>query len=387
MNIKENFSIDTNEMEYKIIDFKKIIGEHLKEVEYIKEISNGLMVSGGNDNKLFIYEHSSNKKIEIKDFGDWPSNICEVINKEKNDTNIQLIVCCKNELYFILFDFQNIKFDIKKKELNNISADICLEINENNYLISGETGAFIIKNLKYNSEIYKIEKILNQPYNRGIKINNNIIVLTSNKFLVNGEDKLIFYNLDTKKILKSINNYSFITNANGLSLMHINENCKILLCACKKYFDEQKNGILLVNPQLEDSQEIINPFYDTGDFEVFCFCQILIFDNEYSNKNSKGKYSNFFFVGGFDKEKGEGIIKLYKLIYNEKISDTKIEFFLEIENEYSDNFTGFEGPVSCISQSNINGNIFITSWDGKVYLFNTPNINFYLNSKNLYFIN
>ena len=50
---------------------------------------------------------------------------------------------------------------------------------------------------------------------------------------------------------------------------------KVLLCACKKYIKDQKNGILLVNPQLGENKEIKNPFYDTGDYEVYCICPIL----------------------------------------------------------------------------------------------------------------
>ena len=47
---------------------------------------------------------------------------------------------------------------------------------------------------------------------------------------------------------------------------------RILLCACKRYTKDQSNGILLVNPQLGDNKEIEEPFYNTGNFEVQCFC-------------------------------------------------------------------------------------------------------------------
>ena len=339
------------------------------------------MISGGSNKKLFIYDNSSKKKIEIKDLEDWPNNIYEILNKENDDKNIQICVCCKNVLYFIKLDLENTKFDIKKKELSNISVNICLEMKKNNFIISGETGVFHISNLQFNSEKIIIKKISNQPYKNGIKLNKNIIVLTSNCVLVDGEDKLIFYNLDTKKILKSIENYSFITYTNGLSLMYINEDCNILLCACKKYFDRQKNGILLVNPQFGDNQEINDNFYDTEDFEVFCFQQISIFDNESSNENKKKRYSNYFLVGGFDAEKGEGIIKWYKIIYNNKICDTKIEFIFDIVNYYNQNFHGFDMPISCITQSKISGNIYISCWDGNVYLFNSPNINYFIKSE------
>ena len=36
-------------------------------------------------------------------------------------------------------------------------------------------------------------------------------------------------------------------------------------------------------------------------------------------------------------------------------------------------------PITCITQSNISGNILITCWDGNIYLFKPPNIDFFLN--------
>ena len=46
--------------------------------------------------------------------------------------------------------------------------------------------------------------------------------------------------------------------------------------------------------------------------------------------------------------------------------------------EINDNFNGFENSISCITQSNITGNIIVTCWDGNTYLLNPPNIDFYL---------
>ena len=61
----------------------------------------------------------------------------------------------------------------------------------------------------------------------------------------------------------------------GLELMpklDTSKNNRILLCACKKYTKDQQNGILLVNPQLGDNQNVENPFYNTGNVEIYCFC-------------------------------------------------------------------------------------------------------------------
>ena len=53
---------------------------------------------------------------------------------------------------------------------------------------------------------------------------------------------------------------------------------KGLIFACKKYVKCQQNGILVLF--LENNMNDINIkdcyFYNTKDFEVYCFCQILL---------------------------------------------------------------------------------------------------------------
>ena len=93
------------------------------------------------------------------------------------------------------------------------------------------------------------------------------------------------------------------------------------------------------------------------------------------------------------------MVKLYKLKKNEK-NNIIIEFMqdiifkeeeLEFKNNIKENnlnsirdknkkyyFSGFERNVSCITQSKINGDLYITCWDGKVFLFEQPNIGYYL---------
>ena len=41
-------------------------------------------------------------------------------------------------------------------------------------------------------------------------------------------------------------------------------------------------------------------------------------------------------------------------------------------------FHNFKGPISSMLLSKTDGNIIITSWDGNVYLFSYPNIEYYL---------
>ena len=160
---------------------------------------------------------------------------------------------------------------------------------------------------------------------------------------------------------------------------------KILLCACKKYLDDQENGILLINPQLEDNQEIKEPFINTGNFEVYCFCPIFIVnpENKIISDNGKGDDNNdnnlidtdYFLVGGFDNDKYEGRIKLYEVIYNERAYLNQIKYIQDIEFEDNEKFNEFKGPISCIIQSKRSRYFLAICDNNGVYLFSNQNLN------------
>ena len=182
----------------------------------------------------------------------------------------------------------------------------------------------------------------------------------SNKILSNGEDKIIFYNLSSKNIVKIIKNYSFNLSQNTLCLIfkENESNNKLLLCSSKKYLKCQKNGILLLKIQLKNDFSISKSFYETNKFEVYCFIQIFI-----SNENSVLKKkqligTEFLLVGGFDTDKLKGLIKLYKINYNKDNFDlTNIEYIHDNEIKKDKKYKGFKGPIICITQSKYNGNI------------------------------
>ena len=126
-----------------------------------------------------------------------------------------------------------------------------------------------------------------------------------------------------------------------INMQHIN----------KKYYEGQKNGILMVISKFDSSNKINIKFEDTGNFEVYCFCPIFKIDKD-KNKNEPilseeihkidGIKTNYFFVGGFDQDSRQGLIKLYKANFNENVDETSIEFIQdikieeEIENIYND---------------------------------------------------
>ena len=371
----------------KIIQFEKIIGNHkgiknYYSAELIKELSNGCFISAGTDNVLKIYtrDFEPNKNLsEIKLINDWTYSICQRSQSIKHsDSKIEFITCSNKEVYLFKVDFIDGNIKPQRYELPDITCVNCIEMEPNHFAMIGLNGGLYFFELFNEVEEVKNITISRKTLRGGIRIKDNLIALTSNKVAHNGEDKLIFFNsqsIDNNKISHEITDYSFTFNTNGLALMpreNVDVDNKILICACTKYLPDQRNGILLVNPQLDDKEDVKNPFYDTGDFEVHCICPILEIADE------ECKDTEFFLVGGFDNEKYIGKIKLFKVIYSNKAFNTKIEYLQDIEFEINDDFEGFQGPLSCIIQSS-NGNILATCYDGNVYKLSSPDLSFYMN--------
>ena len=288
---------------------------------------------------------------------------------------------------------------ISNKETEYSCRNLFKLKDNNNYIICDENGIFYESEFFSNFSVNKSNKLYEKEYRGGIKINDIndgkdvIVAITSNRVLPKGENKIIFFNSNSKKFMDevTVKNYSFNLSENNCALMKIpkHENYKLLLCACKKYIKDDKNGILLLKLKVnKDNQEIFHKFYNTQNFEVYCFCPILqIVENKFVFEESfdevQIKDTEYFFVGGFDLDKGEGLIKLYKVIYNDDIEKIKIEYIQDIivgrkiSKDESESFCRFKGPISCMIQSS-RGGIFITCYDGGVYLFSKPDIDILL---------
>ena len=76
------------------------------------------------------------------------------------------------------------------------------------------------------------------------------------------------------------------------------------------------------------------------------------------------------------------MIKLYKVIYGKEAFETRIQYIQDINIDIIDNkkYEYFDGPISCIYQSKITGNILVCCYNGTVYLFTPPNIDYYINN-------
>ena len=339
---------------YQIINFLKTIGVHEKgSADKIINLTNGCSASCGSNKELIIYDEKNNQKIIISDFDDWLFNI-----NEKNPN--QIIICSNQEVSLVDIDYKNESYRIRKYFMKDLNCYSCTEMKKNNFIICSNKFTFQYNDLfeKVKDEVsYTISKI---HFRNSIKITENIIAMTSNKILNNGSDCLIFYNVNLKKISLTIDNYSFITSPNGILLIKNNNNFNIILCACKKYLKDQKNGILLVNPQIQENQQVENPFYPTKYFEVYCFCLL---------------DKNFFLVGGFDNRRGEGAVRLYEIFFENKAYKTNIKFRQNIIINSDDN--EFKGPITSIVQNKNDGKILMTCLDGTVNLFTRPNLEYY----------
>ena len=381
------FKILLKSSKYKVLEFIKIIG-NFKRPQFIKNLRNDYFIIGGEDYNLYAYNNLYNFIMKIE-LGHISYDIIENIYN-KNET--ELIVCSQKLVFIIKLDIENQKYKIIKYELEQFSNIKAFQVKENKLIFSGNKGILYIENLFNDSQNCKHKISFNNSYIGGIKINNRIIAFTSNSSLYKGQDKIIFYDWEKNLIIEEIIGYSFIISLNGLCLIestNIKLDNKILLCACKKYNEERKNGILLIYLNYIDLKKKLDIsykyFYDTGSFEVFCFCQISNVNNEnpingniFENENIKIINTNYFLVGGFHFVRRQGMIKLFKIVYNNNFQNLKILNIQDIKFENNNEFKGFDGPISSITQSKMFGNIIVSCWDGNIYLLKPPNIDYYI---------
>ena len=348
-------------------------------IDDILKVNNNFVCYGKNSNIIIYnrkYEKNNKSKEKIKDI----NNISE---GEQINENKEIIICSRKEiLKYDLNKEGNLRFKekynaINKNETEKLDVIFAIEFS-GKYFFCDE------KEISYSGDIFPNKKnILNILIKCIIKINEQLIAFKSNRVASKGKDKLIFYNSTEKKILDQIDiRNSFIYTEQGLKIVVQNNTkskSKVLLCACKKYIRNQKNGILVVMIDENENNKIDNYFYNTDNFEVYCFCQILLKkEKEYYVLKPESNFTeiNYFLVGGFKTNKCKGIIKLFKIYYGNNYNETKIEYIDDIK--FPDKNIGkFSGPISCITQSN-NNDFLISFWNGEIYLLKELIITKYL---------
>jgi hypothetical protein len=407
-NIVDESDLSKKAQEIKIIEFVKIIWNQSCPIIELKQLKNGYYLGYTND-KLFIFDNKFNFLFEIKELDDTIFYISELIS-DNPDKKINLGVITIKNFFIIKINLDNSFYEIENYDYNGI---FFLQISQTSFIF-GEGDCFYFYNdifdkicQQYSSLIYR----RTVPCGLFLNESKNIGIFTSNEILPNGDAFVRFYDRINKEIYKEFPG-SFTLSCNGITLIESENknNKKILLSACKKYKKYQKNGILIcISSFNKFDDKIFSKFHDTENFEVYCFCQILL------NKDPKNwNKSDYFFVSGFNNDTRQGLIKLYKAYFNEKEEENKIEFVVDIiiekqykniiqifrkkskeellktkifsdkeNNEYTliqinQNFNGFKGPVTSIIQSNITGNILVSCFDGNIYLFTPPNLDYYI---------
>ena len=348
----------------------KIIENYNESEEYEEELSNGIIIESNASNDNIINY--------VQDI------ILIVANNGTRLINLNL-------------NYFGFSRNLNKLYDNDFFVKNIILMKKGTLIFCSENGIIIYNNsyLTNKPELTIIKK--NPSYKGGIRINENLVALTSNKILPKGKDKLIIYNINTKKKIIDIKNYSFTLSQNNLSLINIPEsfekyyeNKKLIICACKQYLSSQKNGILLAVLDL-DNNEIYSKFYHTKTFEVYCFCQIISNNNNNDNNNIisennkdkvKNNYTEYILVGGFAPYNSK-LIKLYKINFNENIEKCEIEFIRDIIIKKKGDFKGFKGAIKSITQSRENGNILITCDDKNAYLFPQEEL-FEIKNNNIY---
>ena len=368
--IKNCSNNNDDENYYQILKYESTIEKHDKKnesIEFIKEMNNGIIITGGIEDIFSIYDKNfkyikdinftipgDNNDSYRRKFKKYSQNIEETLYSKKNkkSNRITLFDCSKFALMSysltISDDVQSPEIKITKPEQISLPCTGIIEIenilNKNEYIAFGEKGIFHFDDW---------------PFSLGI----------------NSWPTLNHYNKNKRAYRSGVrinSNGSFSIRTNALCLFNIEEENKknkdILLCACKKYNSDGKNGIMAVDIQ-DKEKDISNNFFDFDNFEVNCFCQIG------KSQNFEMDKTNYFFAGGFDINKRLGIIKLLKLIYDRNgINITVIQDIFIEENE---NLEGFNGTINNILQTQ-NGKILVSCWNGKVYSFSEPNISYYL---------
>ena len=376
----ENDSIDENK-KYEIISYEKTLCNG----DFILEVNNNILISGGNNNPVNIIYKDQNKIIEEKKL-----NNINYITKINDGKNENIILCSGEEMYCIKFNDEGY-YTINK--INNDGKIFCTFISKSRkdyYLISGPKGFYkasivIDKNASYISSKTNELSNIQKPYKKGIEINDYIIALTSNSIYCNGENELIFYNLIKEKTDIYIKGYSFTQITNGLEAIP-KENPKILVCACNHTSEEDKNGILLINLNLlklnseikeEDKNKYLY-FLKTKNFYVNCICHISSEEKQVSFKNSDNiQYTDYILAGGLDNNKGNGSIQLYRINYYKKYLNIDIKQLQEIpiKSRFIPDFRSVDNITKLK-----NGKIVISS-SGKLYLFKAPNLDYYYEEK------
>ena len=372
--------------EKTIIDLVKEIKGNITNNSYTYLISNEKKLC--TCDKWFNINLNSN--IEIDDI----AHICQT-SENSGENKIQYIACSKE--FIILFIVESNKIH-EKKRVEMHGCSLIFEIKKNLYLVAGIFGIKVIDGELEEKIEYENNNLKDKFFRSGIVIDQNIITLVYSDIKDKSDNKLLFYNFNSKQIVYEITGYSFLQSQKSLILFP-EEKPRILLCSYENENIKEK-GIIFINLDIlnkTDSKiKIINNkkefsnyinFYNTENFKSNCFCflQRKIVDINNSNKDDK-IYVQYFFAGGHEEIKEDkkdkdkvrifGQVNLYQMIYNSS------KFSIRLEKKQEIKLVDFEPTIDSMILTKENQNLLINCGQ-KTCIYKNPNINYYFNNSDI----
>ena len=391
INNNSNYEIYGTSSEYTVIEYEKTI-----KGEVIEQLSDGTILCSI-ENSINIYDQSFNLKSSLT-FEDL-TYICEINSKLREKDITQFVAYSKQHLTIFNLNILKKKIILKKSIKIKFGCSFFLDINEDLKIISGENGTKFFDGEFKEKKDYEIDKLKDKPYRSGIVIDQNIIALASSKdHNIEGENKLLFFNFNSKKIIYEILGYSFAQYPKSLILFP-KDKPRILMCPCEKVSGKKQNGILFINLDIllktdseinkikNDNKEYIF-FYNSKNFKINCFC--LLFNQQHniinsSNlKNEYKTYDQYFLAGGDEKDGGRSFGKIY--LFKIEFNNTNFNLLIEgnaIDCEIKDDryHQTIQQSITSMILTNNNEKLLVTS-GGNNYIFKKPIINGYLNIEN-----
>ena len=236
-----------------------------------------------------------------------------------------------------------------------------------------------------------------------IQINEEIIAFTSNSLYSHGKDIIVFYNTKTNAIQKIIEGYPFSKNSKSWDFIDIRSK-RYLIIICGIISANQKNGILLIDLDIlnnidNENDEEFTKFFET---EIGFFYESVSHlhnpeakNEDKNNLNITNSNSNiisneeYILVGGLDQEKSEGVVKLFRIKIEDKISLQFLDDIIICDKYDKDCQKIFSGSVSFIKQED-DGEIkfrFIETFDTidniyTIYECEKPQLEYYIKDEN-----
>ena len=361
----DDLSFRDKNNKYELLHFKKyIMNFENSKSKQILELGNNNFVKINYKNIVYIYNKDY---IHSKNF-----NNNEYIQKINNLNKNEYVIIETNK--FKYYNSNNLNTESRPNAYkSNQYFEIKNENGQKEYLTSGTNGLYRLTELS-SQQSDDDNKISDESLLDGIRITDNLYAFYSNEKFNEGKNIIKIY--DTSREVSdddSNNNPKTIINIktsdgkigcpsynNPLYVVDIRNNYKILLCACRSYTSNEANGILIIKVETNEFKTRTQTLIDTEDFEVSCFCTI------YQRKD----YA-YILVGGFESDIRRGMIKLYKLTFNEFYENSNIEYIQDAIEAFSDE--DFDGRINNIFiPKTKKKDVIVQCFGGSCYLFSLP---------------